>query len=179
MASGSNTTGDASRPLKTLGQEFVAHRLLDHTQVARRGPLPRPLDMEKYFKNDPKRQTDLCTSVVIESKLAEVSEDRRINNIEKAVGMDSNMFILRHDDPVNYFHLKFKVGKGRDEVQFFAELKGTGPPDTVLSCHEVNIDTASVLNCRHCFGGILHPLNEIFIGRLEGAPTYFTPPALK
>lgn len=151
---------------KSVADEFVDHRLLSRVQTFPDSQdLQLPSHMEKYAKNDPPCQTTQCTNVAVQQYNAQQVESGK--KIRRAVGVDSQMFVLSQNDPVSYWHLYFKGSVGRKKCKFFAELSGVGGPKELRIC--VFVDkaiAASVVNCNHCFGGIWHPLQN-FLGCKE------------
>lgn len=151
-----SSSGQPAQPGKSVGKEFVDHRLLSrnvHYPDSRN--LPRPLDMAAYFKDEPPCQTTHCTSVAIEQHNKKQKDGKL--KIKRAVGVHSNMFILDQNDPVSYWHVYFKGydGRRRRRYRYFAELSGVNGPELLTFCEVV--DKAYVVDCDHCFGGIYHP----------------------
>ncbi|KAI4965623.1 hypothetical protein ZWY2020_051261 [Hordeum vulgare] len=153
--------GHPSKPCKSVGQEFVDHRLLSRIgHYPDSKYLPRQLDMVAYFKDEPPCQTTHCTNVAVEQYNAHQQSDDK--KIMRAVGVDSNMFILDQNDPLSYWHVYFKGYVGTNRYRCFAELSGEKGPELLRYCSSVN--KASVVVCKNCFGGIYHPPGVDFKG---------------
>ncbi|KAF7105140.1 hypothetical protein CFC21_105978 [Triticum aestivum] len=153
--------GHPPKPGKSIGQEFVDHRLLSRIgHYPDSKDLPRQLDMVAYFKDDPPCQKTHCTDVAVEQYNAQQQSDDK--KVTRAVGVDSNMFILDQNDPLSYWHVYFKAYVGRNRYRCFAELSGEKGPELLRHCTAVN--KASVVACSNCFGGIYHPPGVDFNG---------------
>jgi hypothetical protein len=78
---------------------------------------------------------------VVDQSIYDVLVYEKVENgkkIKKAVGVDSQMFILDQNDPISYWHLYFKGSVGRKPCKFFAELSGAGGPQELRICQMVD-----------------------------------------
>lgn len=151
-----SSSGQPAKPGKSVGEEFVDHRLLSrNVHYPDSKNLPRPLDMAAYFEDDPPCQTTHCTNVAVEQHNKKQKGGKL--KIKRDVGVHSNMFVLDQNDPVSYWHVYFKGhdGRRRRRYRYFAELSGVKGPELLTFCEVV--DKANVVYCPHCFGGIYHP----------------------